>query len=345
MKRFMLTMAVAVTGLMTVQAQDANDTFIKIENHNFFSHCFKICDTNRDGIVTYAEAAAATKLGMDIGGRSNVIDNYEFLKYFPNIEMFSVGNTPLEVIDLHCLKKLRLVNVSNALWLKKIIVGSEVAPEITGEDPARETVKIEFWVDDPVARSLFQEGYQYVEPVKQDGETFYIVSKNDVGGPYGLWRNGKLDVPCEYSIETIKENYFTVSVKEISGPNNVIVFKDNGIRDFCIDWLKTVDTNKDKQVTCEEAAAVKELCLMCFKSFIRTIKTYDDLQYFPNLEYFHAGLSYAETVDVSSCPKLKELDLSECRMLKTIILAKGCKPEIKYPVPYKGEKAKVVYKK
>ena len=32
-------------------------------------------------------------------------------------------------------------------------------------------------------------------------------------------------------------------------------------------------------------------------------------------------------------------------MLKEIILAKGCKPDIKYPVAYKGEKAKVVYKK
>lgn len=372
MKRYFLTAALAITGLMTVQAQDANDTFIKIENHNIFSHCFKICDTNNDGIVTYAEAAAATKLGMDIGGRSNVIENYDFLQYFPNIEMFSVGNTPLEVVDLHMLKKLKLVNVSSALWLKKIIVGCEVAPEITGEDPARESIKVEFWVEDPVARQLFQEGYQYVEPVKQDGETFYIVSKNDVGGPYGLWHKGKLEVPCEYSIDMIKENYFTVEIKPIgegdgdhtnhvgckcqnhdkfgempvpAGQNNVITFKDDGIRDFCIDWLKTVDTNKDKQVTVEEAAAVKELSLMCFKSFVRNIKTYEDLQYFYNLEYLHAGFTYAETVDVSCCPKLKELDLSECRMLKTIVLAKGCKPQIKYPVAYKGEQAKIVYKK
>ena len=66
--------------------------------------------------------------------------------------------------------------------------------------------------------------------------------------------------------------------------------------------------------------------------------------YFPNLEYFHAGNSYAETVDLSACKKLKEVDLSDCRMLKKIILAKGCKPTIKYPVAYKGEKAKVEYK-
>lgn len=341
MKKYILTTAIAVTGLMTVQAQNANDTFIKIESDNIFSQCFDICDTNKDGIVTYAEAAAATKLGLDRGGRSNVIENYDFLKYFPNLEAFSVGNTPLEVIDLHMLKKLKLVNVSSALWLKKIIVGCETAPEITGEDPSREAIKVEFWVDDPVSRQLFQDGYQYVEPIQQDGDTYYIVSKNDGVGPYGLWHNGNLEVACNYSLDVLKQNYFTAQLTE---PTDIIVFKDNGIRDFCIEWLKDVDADKDGQVSVEEAKAVKKLSLMCFKSFIRFIKNYDDLKYFPNLEYFHAGTSYAETVDLSACKKLKELDLSDCRMLKKIILAKGCKPTIKYPVAYKGEQAKVEYK-
>ena len=55
-------------------------------------------------------------------------------------------------------------------------------------------------------------------------------------------------------------------------------------------------------------------------------------------------MTYLETVDLSSCKKLKEVDLSDCRMLKTVVLAKGCKPEIKYPVAYKGEQPKVIYK-
>lgn len=344
MKRMTIIAAVAFIGMMNVQAQEVNDTFIKIENENIYSQCFAQCDNNNDGIVTYAEAASATMLGLDKGGRSNIIENYDFLKYFPNLEMFSVGNTTAETIDMHYQTKLKVVNVTNAPWLKKIIVGGEKAPEITGEDfddPSKEPVKVEFWVDDPVARQLFQDGFQYVEPVKQDGETFYIVGKEYVSGPFGLWHNGKLAVPCEYSIETIKQNYFTVTLKEL--PLG-IAFKDKGIRDFCIDWLKTVDTDKDGQVTPEEAAAVKELCLLSFKKFIRIIKDYDDLQYFHNLEYFHAGTSYAETVDLSACKNLKELDVSNCRMLKTIILAKGCKPEIKYPVAYKGKQAKVIYK-
>jgi len=273
MKKFFLLAAMTVTSVASAQAQNANDTFIKIENHNFFSHCFRICDTNNDGIVTYAEAAAATKLGLDAGGRSNVIEDYSFLKYFPNLEMFSVGNTPLEEIDLCCLTKLKVVNVSSALWLKKITVGGTTIPEITGEDPAREKIKVELCGTAP-------EG---------------------------------------------------------------ITFVDEGVKDFCL-RNKRIDTDRDGIVTKTEAEATTNLSLMNFRSFVRNIKSYDDLKNFPNLEYFHAGMTYSETVDVSCCPKLKELDLSDCRMLKTIVLAKGCRPEIKYPVAYKGEQAKVVYK-
>lgn len=276
MKRNMLIMAFAMTGMVSVQAQEANDTFIKIEDHDMFSQCFTTCDTNNDGIVTYAEAAAATMLSLEKGGRLNIIEDYAFLKYFPNLEALSVGNTTLEIIDMHYLTKLKLVNVTNALWLKTIIVGREMAPEITGmpdNDPTREAVKVVFYNEKPDAS---------------------------------------------------------------------FIFKDDAIKDFCL--RNKVDTDKDGIISKEEAAAVTRLSLMNFKSFMRNIKSYEDLQKFPNLEYFHAGLTYSETVDVSCCPKLTELDLSDCRMLKTIVLAKGCKPEIKYPVAYKGVKAKVEYK-
>lgn len=277
MKRNMLIMAFAMTGMVSVQAQEANDTFIKIEDHDMFSQCFATCDINNDGIVTYAEAAAATMLSLEKGGRLNIIENYDFLKYFPNLEALSVGNTTQEIIDMHYQKNLKLVNVTNALWLKTIIVGGEVAPEITGvpaNDPTRAAVNVMFYVEKP-------------------------------------------DVPFK--------------------------FKDDGIKDFCL--RNKVDADKDGVISKEEAAAVTRLSLMNFKSFMRNIKSYEDLQNFPNLEYFHAGMTYLETVDVSCCPKLTELDLSDCRMLKTIVLAKGCKPEIKYPVAYKGEKAKIVHKR
>ncbi len=277
MKRNMLIMAFAMTGMVSVQAQETNETFIKIEDHDMFSQCFSTCDTNNDGIVTYAEAAAATMLSLEKGGRLNIIEDYAFLKYFPNLEALSVGNTTLEIIDMHYLTKLKLVNVTNALWLKTIIVGGDVAPEITGvpdNDPTREAVKVVFYKEKPDASFMF---------------------------------------------------------------------KDDAIKDFCL--RNKVDADKDGVISKEEAAAVTRLSLMNFKSFMRNIKSYEDLQNFPNLEYFHAGMTYLETIDLSCLPKLKELDLSDCRMLKTIVLAKGCKPEIKYPVAYKGEKAKIVHKR
>lgn len=341
MKRTMIYMlALACIMSTNAMAQAPGDTFIKIEDDNMFSKCFELIDTNGDGIVTYAEAEAATALGLDRGGRLNIIDDYEFLKYFPNLEALSVGNTTLDEIDIHWLKKLKAVDVTNALWLKKIIVGGTVAPEITGENPTdltREAVKVEFWVEDPVARDLLHNGYDYVEPVTQDGETFYIVSKEM--GVYGLWHNGKLEVPCSYNYDVLKENYFTTTIKELPAP---LQFKDEAFKDFCL--RNKVDANKDKAISKEEAEATTKLSLMNFKSFMRVIKSYDDLKYFPNLEYFHAGMTYAETLDVSCCPKLKELDATDCRMLKTIVLAKGCKPEIKYPVAYKGEQVKLIYK-
>ena len=341
MKRTMIYM-LALAGIMSTNAmaQAPGDTFIKIEDDNMFSKCFELIDTNGDGIVTYAEAEAATALGLDRGRLLNIIDDYEFLKYFPNLEALSVGNTTLDEIDIHWLKKLKAVDVTNALWLKKIIVGGTVAPEITGENPTdltREAVKVEFWVEDRVARDLLHNGYDYVEPVTQDGETFYIVSKEM--GVYGLWHNGKLEVPCSYNYDVLKENYFTTTIKALPAP---LQFKDEAFKDFCL--RNKVDANKDKAISKEEAEATTKLSLMNFKSFMRVIKSYDDLKYFPNLEYFHAGMTYAETLDVSCCPKLKELDATDCRMLKTIVLAKGCKPEIKYPVAYKGEQVKLIYK-
>lgn len=339
MKRIALSLAVILTSA-TMQAQNANDTFIKIEDYNMFSQCFAPCDINNDGVVTYAEAAATTVLSLEKGGRLNIIEDYAFLKYFPNLEALSVGNTTLEEIDMHELTKLKVVNVTNALWLKKIIVGGSVGPEITGEnteDLTKEAVKVEFWVEDPVARELLHSGYDYAESVEMNGEKYYIVSKEP--GVYGLYHNGKLEVPCSYDYDTLKANYFVVEMKELP---DEIAFADQSIKDFCL--RNKVDTNKDGSISKEEAAARTRLSLMNFKSFMRTIKSYEDLQYFPNLEYFHAGMTYAETIDLSACKKLKELDLSDCRMLKKIILAKGCKPEIKYPVAYKGEQAKVEYK-
>ena len=80
------------------------------------------------------EAKKATYLSLERGGRSNVIDNYDFLKYFPNLTALGVGTTPVEEIDLRNQTKLEKLHVGNASWLKKIILAEGCKPEISGKD-------------------------------------------------------------------------------------------------------------------------------------------------------------------------------------------------------------------
>lgn len=157
MKRVFLSLAVVFVAMVAVQAQDqkccntekkecckaqkkGKTTVVKIEDHNIFSQCFKDIDTNGDGIVDCCEAQKATYLSLERGGRSNVIDNYGFLKYFPNLTALGVGTTPVEEIDLRNLPKLEKLHIGNASWLKKIILTEGCKPEISGKDD----VKVEY---------------------------------------------------------------------------------------------------------------------------------------------------------------------------------------------------------
>ena len=151
MKRFILSLAIAFVAIGAAQAQEhkccdkekkecckaekkEKVTVVKIEDNNIFSQCFKDIDTNGDGIVDCCEAKKATYLSLERGGRSNVIDNYDFLKYFPNLTALGVGTTPVEEIDLRNQTKLEKLHVGNASWLKKIILAKGCKPEISGKD-------------------------------------------------------------------------------------------------------------------------------------------------------------------------------------------------------------------
>ena len=135
MKRYMkiALMTVVCIQLMGLEAKAQtleNDVFITITDHDMFSRCFATCDANSDGKVTYAEAKKATILGLDLGGRMNIIENYDFLKYFPNLTALSVGNTTVESIDLSMCPKLELLNLTNGLWIKEVILAKGCKPEI-----------------------------------------------------------------------------------------------------------------------------------------------------------------------------------------------------------------------
>ena len=110
--------------------QTQNDEVIRISDEDMFSQCFANCDTDGDGIVTTAEAENAKLLVLDKGGRLNIIEDYAFLQNFPNLEALSVGNTPLETIDLSANPHLKQLHLQNALWIKTLILAPDCNPEI-----------------------------------------------------------------------------------------------------------------------------------------------------------------------------------------------------------------------
>lgn len=95
-----------------------------------FAHCFVPCDTDCDGIVTHAEAAAATELRLGYGGRKNIIGSYDFLKYFPNLVRLDAGNTPLEEIDLTHNPKLEEVDLRLAMRCRRVKLARGCSPRI-----------------------------------------------------------------------------------------------------------------------------------------------------------------------------------------------------------------------
>lgn len=131
MKRVFFLIIVAIIPLVTwSQTNKSDSVFIKITDENVFSKCFANGDLNGDKIVTYAEAEKVTKLYLDYGGRKNIISDYQFLKYFPNLTHLSIGNTPNEDIDLSNNPKLELIDLRNGLWITKITLATGCNPQI-----------------------------------------------------------------------------------------------------------------------------------------------------------------------------------------------------------------------
>ncbi len=191
MRKALIIIAVAVAGAMAARAQDGNAAFIKIQNDNVFSSCFADCDADGNGVVTYAEAEATTKLMLDKGGRENVIDDYGFLKCFPNITELSVGNTAVESIDLRCCPKLERLNLSSGLWIKDVTLATGCNPQITFPVGNADIV---------IHRSDVRcesETFFYSERLEHELFPCYLVSTD--GEKFGIYNNNSLVVPCSYT--------------------------------------------------------------------------------------------------------------------------------------------------
>lgn len=131
MKRVFFLISIAIVPFFTLAQTNKSDSiFIKITDENIFSKCFANSDLNNDGIVTYKEAEQTTMLYLDRGGRMNIISDYKFLKYFPNLTHLSIGNTPNESIDLSNNPKLEVIDLRNGLWIQEVTIRMGCNPQI-----------------------------------------------------------------------------------------------------------------------------------------------------------------------------------------------------------------------
>lgn len=112
-----------------IKTEKADSVFIAID-YSPFARCFANIDTNKDGVVTFAEANAADTLYLGFGGRKNIISNLDFLKHFPNLKYLNPGNTTVEELDLRNMKKLEELDLTLAPFVKKITIVTGCCPKI-----------------------------------------------------------------------------------------------------------------------------------------------------------------------------------------------------------------------
>ena len=130
----LLILAALVFSAICLKAQNAktekaDSVFIAID-YSPFARCFTNVDTNKDGIVTFAEANVADTLYLGYGGRKNIISNVDFLKHFPNLKYLNPGNATVEELDLRHMKKLEVLDLTLAPFVKKITITTGCFPKI-----------------------------------------------------------------------------------------------------------------------------------------------------------------------------------------------------------------------
>ena len=129
----LMMFCLAATAQTKTHTPPSDSVIVEIEAYtinNVFSKCFVNCDKDKDGKVTVAEAAVADTLMLGYGGRKNIINDLSILKFFPNLKFLDPGNYTGEVLDIRNMKKLEVLNLRLAVFLKKIIIPTGCFPKI-----------------------------------------------------------------------------------------------------------------------------------------------------------------------------------------------------------------------
>ena len=92
------------------------DSIIQFKDEGLKFYCLHAADRNRDGEISYNEAAMAKQINCEYGGRRflRYITTYEDLVFFVNLEKLFLGVSNIKELNLTANKKLKLINM-NAL--------------------------------------------------------------------------------------------------------------------------------------------------------------------------------------------------------------------------------------
>ena len=108
------------------------DSLIIFNDEGFKFYCLHAADQNKDGEVSYNEAASVILLNCEYGGRRNMhlIADYEGIQYFTNLEEFITGISNVKVLDLYKNTKLKKITTNVLDKLETIILSKECEAEI-----------------------------------------------------------------------------------------------------------------------------------------------------------------------------------------------------------------------
>jgi hypothetical protein len=262
---------------------------INIPDATFRAYCLSNFDTNKDGKLSFSEAAAAKTI--DVG--RTAVASLEGIQYFTGLTMLECSFCKLEgTLDLSTLKSLISFQCGHNN-LTKLILPNGGSLQRLQCDHNRIS-----------ALDLMRCG-----PL----EIAYIGAQTS-DGTNGIYIKATIEDEASY----IEESVFPDLNKENTSNARVaipIIFRDDNFEAYCVSHF---DTNKDGVVSREEAKTVTEIS--CPGSKIDNLV---GLKYFTNLENLNVGNNNISYLTLDDFKALKSVSASYIPSL-TGVSAKNC---------------------
>ena len=117
---------------MTGNQEICPDSIIQFKDEGLKFYCLHAADRNRDGEISYNEAAMSKQINCEYGGRRflRYITTYEDLVFFVNLEKLFLGVSNVKELNLTANKKLVLINMNALDELDTLILAEGCNPEI-----------------------------------------------------------------------------------------------------------------------------------------------------------------------------------------------------------------------